>query len=193
MKTDTYAVESNVHFPTDINLLWDSARKCLDTMEWIGKDYAVPGWRKHRYWRKVIKRTYRRTANIHQKKGKDYVERLQAAARNYLHYSRELSRRVKQGRQSLLSFAIGDIQLAASLEALRYYHEMLDKHVDLLERRVLHGEVIPHEEKVFSIFEPHVECLPAAGRDTERQAESEGRVGAQCPDHDGSISFYRGP
>ena len=33
LKTDSYAVETNVHFPTDLNLLWDSSRKCLDTLE----------------------------------------------------------------------------------------------------------------------------------------------------------------
>jgi hypothetical protein len=30
LKADSFVVESNVHFPTDYNLLWDSARKCLD-------------------------------------------------------------------------------------------------------------------------------------------------------------------
>lgn len=32
LKTDSFVVESNVHFPTDYNLLWDSTRKCLDTV-----------------------------------------------------------------------------------------------------------------------------------------------------------------
>lgn len=159
LKADTYAVESNVHFPTDINLLWDSARKCLDIVEWILEDYIVPGWRKHHYWRKVIKRMYRRTANIHQKKGKDYSERLKQAAQDYLHYSRQLSRRLAQSQEELLLLATSDITLAARLEALAYYEQMLEKHMDLLERRILKGEVIPHEEKIFSIFEPHVEWI----------------------------------
>ena len=37
LKTDSFAVESNVHFPTDYNLLWDSARKCLDTTNYFNK------------------------------------------------------------------------------------------------------------------------------------------------------------
>ena len=32
-KTDSFVVETNVHFPTDYNLLWDSSRKALDTIE----------------------------------------------------------------------------------------------------------------------------------------------------------------
>ena len=31
--------------------------------------------------------------------------------------------------------------------------------MDQTTRRVIHGEVIPHEEKVFSIFEPHTEWI----------------------------------
>src|SRR5690606_34866232 len=63
LKADTYAVESNIHFPTDINLLWDCNRKCLDVIELIFKRVSLPGWRKHNHWRKIIKRVYRRTAN----------------------------------------------------------------------------------------------------------------------------------
>lgn len=159
LKTDTYAVESNIHFPTDINLLWDCARKCLDTIKLILKEYDLPGWRKHKHWRKVVKRAYRHTANIHQKKGKNYKERLKKAAEKYLFRSRELSKRVDQSSKALIPVGLIDIRLAALLEVLSYYHEMLEKHIDLVERRIINGEVIPHEEKVFSIFEPHVEWI----------------------------------
>jgi len=33
LKTDSFVVKSNVHFPTDYNLLCDSARKTLDSIE----------------------------------------------------------------------------------------------------------------------------------------------------------------
>ena len=42
---------------------------------------------------------------------------------------------------------------------LEYYNNMLIKHIDLLERRLLKGEKIPHEEKLFSIFQPFVEMI----------------------------------
>ncbi len=29
-KVDTYVLETDVHFPTDLNLLWDAGRKCVD-------------------------------------------------------------------------------------------------------------------------------------------------------------------
>jgi hypothetical protein len=44
-------------------------------------------------------------------------------------------------------------------EELEYFHRMLDKHLDLVERRLLREETIPSEEKVFSLFEPHTEWI----------------------------------
>lgn len=33
IKVDTYVLETDVHFPTDFNLLYDAGRKCLDLIE----------------------------------------------------------------------------------------------------------------------------------------------------------------
>ena len=33
VKVDTYVLEADVHFPTDLNLLWDAGRKCVDLVE----------------------------------------------------------------------------------------------------------------------------------------------------------------
>ena len=45
-----------------------------------------------------------------------------------------------------------------------YFHSMLDKHIDVVTRRLLCGEKIPHEEKLFSIFETHTEWLKKGKR-----------------------------
>ena len=52
-----------------------------------------------------------------------------------------------------------DIELIALELELAFYHQMLDKHIDLVERRIIKGEKIPHSDKVFSIFETHTEWL----------------------------------
>jgi len=33
IKVDSYVLETDVHFPTDLNLLWDAGRKCVDWIE----------------------------------------------------------------------------------------------------------------------------------------------------------------
>ena len=45
LRVDSYPLCSNVHFPTDINLLWDAARKCIDYVCKLICDTAISGWR----------------------------------------------------------------------------------------------------------------------------------------------------
>jgi len=59
LKTDSFALETNVHFPTDLNLVWDSARKCLDMIETLQKEIDLPDWRKIKAIRRTIKSLFR--------------------------------------------------------------------------------------------------------------------------------------
>ena len=63
---DTYVLETDVHFPTDLNLLWDAGRKCVDLIEKYRDQlgYALPGWRKAKEWRRQLKRCERITSQI---------------------------------------------------------------------------------------------------------------------------------
>ena len=162
VKTDSYAVEKNVHFPTDLNLLWDCCRKCIDIVVLIlGQGSLLTGWRKHSYNRKKIKKAYRRAAKVHQRKGRNYRQRLLKATREYLAHGRELGSDVARAVNELESgrAAMPGPKLTFLIDLLKYYHGMLDKHTGLVERRIIKGETIPHEEKVFSIFEPDTEWL----------------------------------
>lgn len=42
---------------------------------------------------------------------------------------------------------------------LERFMELLQKHINLLERRIIKGEEIPHKEKMFSIFEQYTEWV----------------------------------
>ena len=54
---------------------------------------------------------------------------------------------------------VDDIKLAVKLIELEYYKDMLIKHIDLVERRIIKDEKIPASEKLVSIFETHTEWL----------------------------------
>jgi IS5 family transposase len=162
-KVDSYVVETNVHFPTDINLLWDSGRKVLDTIAHLLKSgLSLSGWHKHGYHRRKFRSKYRTCAEIHRKKGANYQERLKETAEAYLTRGRTLKVKARQsvmeGAEALSSGLLNVVQFAL-LQDLQYYLTMLEKHIDLLDRRILKGEKIPHSEKVFSIFEPHTEWI----------------------------------
>lgn len=162
-KVDSYVVESNIHFPTDLSLLWDSGRKCLDTVgHLLNVGVALNGWSKHAYWRRILKNLYRRSAEIHRKKGGNYKSRLKSATRQYTNRMRVLREKCKISLQtgfSMIQSGDLDIRQVHYIKELQYYLGKLNKHLDLVERRILNGEQIPHSDKEFSIFEPHVEWL----------------------------------
>lgn len=157
LKTDSFVVESNVHFPTDYNLLWDSARKCMDTIgRFLEKHESITGWRKLSHWHRRLKIKMRELGQIGKSGGKDKAERLKVAASDYIGKARLFSDKIKKEKANLPLIDAVDLQLQIELE---YYESMLDKHIDLVERRLVKGESIPHQEKVFSIFEPYTEWI----------------------------------
>jgi hypothetical protein len=58
LKTDSYALETNVHFPTGLNLLWDSTCKCFDTVKKYQAVENIEGWRKIKICVKALKASY---------------------------------------------------------------------------------------------------------------------------------------
>ncbi len=51
------------------------------------------------------------------------------------------------------------ITITALLESLEHYKKYAVKFIDLTERRLIKDEVIPADEKIYSIFEPHTEWI----------------------------------
>jgi len=157
VKVDTYVLETDVHFPTDLNLLWDAGRKCVDLIEKYRDQfgYAVEGWRKAKAWRRQLKACERAASQIVYRGGPNKEARVKRAVRDYLGVGGELSAKV---RASLVGLCDQPVALA-HWEGLEYFHRMLAKHLDLVERRLLKAETIPASEKVFSLFEPHTEWI----------------------------------
>ncbi len=157
LKTDSFVVESNVHFPTDYNLLWDSGRKCMDILGKFLKKYKhVTGWRKIGFWYRSLKSEMRALGQVGKSGGKGKEERLLQAATDYLDTARLFLDKLKKEKTNLPLGDTRDFELHLELE---YYQSMLEKHIDLVERRIIKGETIPHKEKLFSIFETYTEWI----------------------------------
>ena len=157
LKTDTYVLETDVHFPTDFSLLWDAGRKCVDLIQKYRDQfgYELPGWRKAKDWRRRLKGLERLTSKVVYGGGAHKEKRVKAAVRDYVNVGRELSAKVSKSLLGLCDQAVD----GNHWETLVYFQGMLDKHLDLVERRVLHEEKIPAAEKIFSLFEPHTEWI----------------------------------
>lgn len=153
LKTDSFVVESNVHFPTDYNLLWDSARKCTDVIGYFLTKYTqIKGWRNLSYWYKQLKNKAREISQS-SKKSEDKKKKIVG---DYLKKAKLFSQKIRKEKGNLPVLDEMDIAFHYNLD---YYLQMLDKHIDLLERRIIKGEIIPHSEKIFSIFETYTEWI----------------------------------
>lgn len=157
LKTDSFVVESNVHFPTDYNLLWDCGRKCLSVISKFVKKYKDIGeWRKRQNWKKELKGYMRELGKSSSSGGKNKENRLKKATRNYLKKANLLSLKLKG---SIDNLPIKDSIDKVNLASLEYFIVLLDKHIDLVDRRLLQGEKIAHSEKMFSVFETYTEWV----------------------------------
>jgi len=162
VRVDSFVVETDVHFPTDINLLCDAVRKVIETSAGLCEQEDLSDWRQSAYNVRCLKKAYRRVQQLKRSTSKDEdkraarAEEIEQAHRDYLDLAEQLLQRARLTRSKL---RIGCRLPEAMLTALDDYIAHAERQIDQIQRRVLRGERIPHHEKVFSIFEPHTEWI----------------------------------
>ncbi|MEE8058464.1 MAG: ISNCY family transposase [Pseudomonadales bacterium] len=165
-RCDSFVVETDVHYPTDTNLLWDAMRKLLTGLGRACDEHGISGWRQYQYNLRQLKKRFRKTQKLRHSNSKDETKRaakrkqINAAYEAYLASARTLVTKAEISLESLAQQ--GHVVIVTALQdAIRHAVRQIDQ----IERRVLKGEVIPHEEKVFSLFEEHTEwiCKGKAG------------------------------
>ena len=163
LRVDTTAVETNIHYPTDSSLLWDCYRTFARLITQARKlDPAAVGDR--RLQRARAKKLWRNIGRLSGKKKsrermKPLYEELLGLVAAVLAWSKDV-------QSSLLkSVAAGEYELIEGLRAegiaeeLAHYAPLAKQVCAQTRRRVLEGEQVPNEEKIFSIFEEHTELL----------------------------------
>src|SRR5438093_2467742 len=93
-KTDSYVLETNVHFPTDLNLLWDAQRKCADLLVPLVQAAKLGGWRKCQDWRRKLKGQMIGVTRLASGGGPNKEQRRQAAAQEYVQESYRFEEKV---------------------------------------------------------------------------------------------------
>jgi IS5 family transposase len=155
-------VETDVHYPTDINLLLDAVRKAIELCALLCGLFKLSDWRQSRYLIRQLKKRYRgaqrlrASSSTEEDKKRARHNDIMAVYTDYLELAQKLVARAKRTRWDLerrhgLS--------AGELRELDEYLAHAERQIDQVRRRVLQGEAIPHHEKVFSIFEPHTEWI----------------------------------
>ena len=113
---DTYVLEANVHFPTDMNLLWDACKR--------GRSVEWRGWRKGKYWRRELKKLMRISAKASGIGGKNKKEIEKEHVRSYLELSRSLSGKIGASLLAIYERALTTNQVemhAEKIGVLEYF------------------------------------------------------------------------
>ena len=159
IRVDTTVVETNIHWPTDSSLLWDTWRVASRIMR-RGRD-VLPESCPHRFHDRKIKRLHLRITRYSSSTSK---KRQRQVDRDF----RMLIQRVTWIvgiAEAFCQFtkAYPSLELTGLGLELEGYLAAMRKVVDQATRRAS-GETVPAAERVFSIFEPHTELIKRGRR-----------------------------
>jgi len=150
-RMDTTVYETNIHYPTDSSLLWDSFRTLARLLRRIQNELPQLELL-HRY---------------HERKVKKYMTFI---SRNASSKRKRTQRKVKIRYRQLMQSVrwiqgVGQEVLREAFLAgydvpeLAHYLPLVARILDQAVRRVLQGETVPPDEKLYSLFEEHTELL----------------------------------
>ena len=136
-RCDSLVVETDVHYPTDRNLLWDAARVMVRIAAELADEWNLPGWRQARHHTVTLRRLYQRVANT--RRSEAWRENVD----EFLAKCEELLANAEATRASLLERGAWPKEL----EKLDRYIAHTKRQIDQTDRRILQGEEIPQEEQ----------------------------------------------
>jgi len=162
IRTDTTVVETNIHYPTDASLLWDSFRtidRLWQQSLYIGLPTRLPDYRFHT---KKVRKLHLDITRFANSKGKQRKRLVKKSTKQLI--ERTADALVKAERiASILLTSANEVAVAIGTE-LSSFLPAMTKVVDVARRRQA-GEDVPVGDKVFSIFEPHTELIKRGKRD----------------------------
>ncbi len=161
-RCDSFVVETNVHYPTDINLLFDAVRKMIHLAALISQGFGITLWRQYDYNIRSFKKLYRIAQKLKHSTSKNEekkIEREQLIIEAYSDYIESAELFVQRAILTIENIDPTDPVCVAKIEVLKTYIAHANRQIDQIKRRVIEDIKIPHHEKVFSIFEPHTEWI----------------------------------
>jgi len=161
-RCDSFVVETDVHYPTDINLLLDAVRKTVFLIGCLCEDYGITEWRQYRHIFKKIKKQFNRVRKIKRSSSKNEelkVKRDQLVKQAHSHYTDMVEAYVHRAKETITILNQIGICPVSRFATIEYYISHAERQIDQIRRRVLEDETIAHNEKVFSIFEEHTEWI----------------------------------
>ncbi len=164
LRLDTTAVETNIHWPTDSSLLWDTYRTLARLIEQIRElDPDAVGNR-----RLLIKKVKRLQQKIARKASKHcstsatleplYIQLIRLVE-DICEWSGVIAVALAGNVVGQRYSVLGQATMEFLLQQVVHYRALGEQVIDQARRRIIEKEQVPNKEKIFSIFEPHTELL----------------------------------
>ena len=160
IRTDTTVVESNIHYPTDSSLLWDTwrvATRLLERAREILRE-SVP----HRFHNRKIKGLYLYITRYMPSKSKSRQRQVKASFRTLIERVEWIVAIAGDFCQAYRSSS--NLELSAVALELQAYLPSMQTVAATARRANVDGETVPASERVFSLFEPHTELIKRGRR-----------------------------
>ena len=154
--------ETNVRYPTDINLLLAAMHKVIFLIASLCAMTGIAGWRKYTDNFKKVKKLFRVCQKIKHSTSQNDVKKKERegliidAYKAYLDIAGGF---LSQARETLAEISALSTDHTLAVTQIERFMVHAERQIDQIERRGVNGETIPHDEKVFSIFEEHTEWI----------------------------------
>jgi len=161
-RCDSFVLETNVHYPTDINLLLDAMRKVILLTAMLCMKAGVTGWRNAVDNFKKVRQSYRKCQKMkHSTSRDDDKKKAQEdlTAEAFQAYLEVAGAFLGQARTALGDLAAKSREFGLEIAGIEHYMTHAERQIDQIGRRVMGGETIPHDQKVFSVFQEHTEWI----------------------------------
>jgi transposase, IS5 family len=160
VRLDTTVSETDIHFPTDSGLLWDTVRVLTRTAARVLEELpALPErlFNRTRAARRRMQAIHRMTRSERQHLQVPKYRELITITNQALYNVRA----VAKAARALVPHLEGEVALRvdALCAAIGHYAELGDRVVAQTRRRVLEEESVPADQKVYSIFEAHTDLI----------------------------------
>lgn len=156
-RVDSFVAETDIHYPTESSLILDGIGKVIELAVRLAAVFGVAGWRQHEHLLKSVKLVHLNISRLSRRKGGNAKPRLEAEYRRLLKKSDRIIRRATELAESVAEMESASIKELLIVADIQQYIALTAQVMDTARRRVLLGEQVPNEDKIFSIFEPHTQ------------------------------------
>lgn len=138
-------------------------RKIIKLTADYADNHSIIGWRQSQYNIRQVKRACRKVQQMKRSSSRDEAKKSQRddliaqAHQDYI----DLCQPFITKSQATLAVAVQNPRLLDAVFILQIegFIQHAQRQIEQIERRVLKGQKIPHDEKVFSLFQPHTEWI----------------------------------